>query len=65
MLYDNAQLVSLYAEAYTWQRNELYKNIVDETITFVQRELMSPDLSDAQHRALIARRVGTVGAQAA
>jgi uncharacterized protein YyaL (SSP411 family) len=43
MLYDNAQLVSLYAEAYTWQRNELYKNIVDETITFVQRELMSPE----------------------
>jgi uncharacterized protein YyaL (SSP411 family) len=43
MLYDNAQLVSVYAEAYTWQPDELYKNVVDETITFVQRELMSPD----------------------
>ncbi|GAB3907722.1 thioredoxin domain-containing protein [Mucilaginibacter boryungensis] len=42
MLYDNAQLVSLYAEAYTWQPNTLYKNVVDETITFVNRELMSP-----------------------
>src|SRR5476651_569315 len=43
MLYDNAQLISVYAEAYTWQADELYKNVVDETITFVQRELMSPD----------------------
>jgi len=43
MLYDNAQLISVYAEAYTWQPDELYKNVVDETITFVQRELMSPD----------------------
>ncbi|MES2278212.1 MAG: thioredoxin domain-containing protein [Bacteroidota bacterium] len=43
MLYDNAQLVSLYAEAYTWQPDVLYKNVVDETIAFVQRELMSAD----------------------
>jgi uncharacterized protein YyaL (SSP411 family) len=43
MLYDNAQLVSVYAEAYTWQPDKLYQNVVDETITFVQRELMSPD----------------------
>jgi uncharacterized protein YyaL (SSP411 family) len=43
MLYDNGQLISLYAEAYTWQPDELYKNVVDETIIFVQRELMSPE----------------------
>jgi uncharacterized protein YyaL (SSP411 family) len=43
MLYDNAQLISLYAEAYTWQPDELYKDVVDETIAFVERELMSPD----------------------
>jgi uncharacterized protein YyaL (SSP411 family) len=43
MLYDNAQLVGLYAEAYVWNKDELYKNIIEETIAFVQRELTSPD----------------------
>ncbi|QEM09535.1 thioredoxin domain-containing protein [Mucilaginibacter rubeus] len=43
MLYDNAQLISLYAEAYTWQPDELYKQIVDEIITFSTRELISPE----------------------
>jgi len=43
MLYDNAQLISLYAEAYTWQPDELYKQIVTETIDFAVRELLSPD----------------------
>ncbi len=43
MLYDNAQLVSVYAEAYTWLPNELYKQVVDEVIQFTQRELTSPD----------------------
>ncbi|GGH02163.1 thioredoxin domain-containing protein [Mucilaginibacter phyllosphaerae] len=42
MLYDNGQLVSLYAEAYTWNPNPLYKTVVDEIITFVSRELTSP-----------------------
>jgi uncharacterized protein YyaL (SSP411 family) len=39
MLYDNAQLVGLYAEAYVWNPEPLYKNVVAETIAFVQREL--------------------------
>lgn len=43
MLYDNAQLVGLYAEAYVWNPDELYRNVVEETITFVQRELTSPN----------------------
>ncbi|TSD66230.1 thioredoxin domain-containing protein [Inquilinus sp. KBS0705] len=43
MLYDNGQLLSLYAEAYTWQADPLYKTIADEIITFVSRELTSPD----------------------
>ncbi|MCJ8210934.1 thioredoxin domain-containing protein [Mucilaginibacter sp. RS28] len=43
MLYDNGQLVSLYAEAYTRQPDELYKEIVAETIAFVERELTSPE----------------------
>jgi len=43
MLYDNAQLISLYAEAFTWKGDPLYASIVDQSIHFVQRELMSPD----------------------
>ncbi|RKR83898.1 hypothetical protein BDD43_4113 [Mucilaginibacter gracilis] len=43
MLYDNAQLISLYSEAYTWCGDKLYKNIVDETIAFIKRELTSPE----------------------
>ncbi|MDB5260928.1 MAG: thioredoxin [Adhaeribacter sp.] len=43
MLYDNGQLVSLYAEAYAVTQNPLFKEVVYETIGFVQRELMSPE----------------------
>ncbi|MBI3521125.1 MAG: thioredoxin domain-containing protein [Bacteroidetes bacterium] len=39
MLYDNAQLVSLYTQAYKQSGNELYKKVVHETIAFVTREL--------------------------
>ncbi len=43
MLYDNAQLISLYSNAYKTSRNELYKRIVDETIQFVEQELTAPE----------------------
>ncbi|WP_426668114.1 thioredoxin domain-containing protein [Mucilaginibacter sp. McL0603] len=43
MLYDNAQLVSLYSEASVWQHDPLYFQIIDETINFIKRELTSPD----------------------
>ncbi len=39
MLYDNAQLVSLYSEAYQITKNERYKETVYETLNFVEREL--------------------------
>ena len=39
MLYDNAQLVSLYSEAYTAYQKPLYKEVVEETLAFIQREL--------------------------
>jgi hypothetical protein len=39
MLYDNAQLVSLYAKAYLKSKNKLYKNVVFETLSFVKEEL--------------------------
>ena len=39
MLYDNAQLISLYSEAYTAYRKPLYKEVVEETLAFIKREL--------------------------
>src|SRR4051794_18391771 len=41
MLYDNAQLISLYAHAYQLTQNDFYKKIVAETISFVEKELAS------------------------
>jgi uncharacterized protein YyaL (SSP411 family) len=41
MLYDNAQLVSLYSKAYQATKMELYKQVVSETLAFVERELTS------------------------
>src|SRR5690606_2682002 len=43
MLYDNAQLISLYSEAYQYRRDELYKNVVYETIDWAVREMASPE----------------------
>jgi uncharacterized protein len=42
MLYDNAQLVTLYAEAYQYSPNDLYRNVVYETLDWVKREMTSP-----------------------
>lgn len=43
MLYDNALLVWAMSEAYQITQNQLYKNGIDETLHFVQQELMSAD----------------------
>ncbi len=43
MLYDNAQLVSLYTEAYQYLKIPLYKEVVDETLAWIAREMTSPD----------------------
>jgi uncharacterized protein YyaL (SSP411 family) len=40
MLYDNALLVSVLSEAYQLTRKERYKEVITETIKFVQRELL-------------------------
>lgn len=40
MLYDNGQLTSLYAKAYAVTKNELFKNVVEETIGFIQEKLL-------------------------
>ncbi len=43
MLYDNAQLLSLYAEAYSVSKEEDFKNIVYETVGWLAREMMHPE----------------------
>ena len=43
MLYDNAQLVSLYSSAYQQSNNPKYKTVVRETLEFIERELSSPE----------------------
>lgn len=43
MLYDNAQLLSVYAEAHLHRPDALYGRVLRQTIAFVQRELTSAD----------------------
>jgi len=42
MLYDNAQLVALYAEAYQATKKPLYKQVVYETLEYIEREMTAP-----------------------
>lgn len=50
MLYDNAQLVQLYSRAYKITKNEWYKEVVEKTLAFVEKELT--DKSGAFYSAL-------------
>lgn len=59
MLYDNAQLVSLYSDAYLASKNELYKEVAFETLSFVERELT--DDSGGFYAALDADSINTYG----
>ena len=43
MLYDNAQLVSLYSSAFQLTGKILYKEVIEQTIEFVNRELTAPE----------------------
>jgi uncharacterized protein YyaL (SSP411 family) len=42
MLYDNGQLVSLYAQACAHFNNPEYKTVVEETLTWLEREMTDP-----------------------
>ena len=42
MLYDNALLVSVISEAYQLIKKERYKEVIEETMEFVQREMLHP-----------------------
>ena len=43
MLYDNAQLIALYARTYSWSNASVYKDVSLESIEFCMRELKSPN----------------------
>ena len=43
MLYDNALLSHLYLEAYQLIQKPLYRRIVEETLDYVAREMLSPE----------------------
>ncbi len=43
MLYDNAQLISLYSEAFQFIKDALFKNVVEKTIDFLQNHMLSPE----------------------
>lgn len=43
MLYDNGQLLSIYAEAYSLTQNPLYASRIEQTIQWLSSEMRSPD----------------------
>jgi uncharacterized protein YyaL (SSP411 family) len=43
MLYDNAQLIEVYSEAYVHDPNPLYKRVVEETVRFLVAEMLAPE----------------------
>jgi uncharacterized protein YyaL (SSP411 family) len=43
MLYDNAQLVSLYSEAFQYTPDPIYKHVVFECLEFIEREMTSAE----------------------
>jgi len=59
MLYDNAQLVSLYAQAYQRTKRPLYKHVVYQTLEWVKREMTNK--SEAFYSALDADSEGEEG----
>jgi len=59
MMYDNGQLISLYAQGYQQTKNPLYKKVVEETIAFINRKMTA--LNGAFYSSLDADSEGVEG----
>jgi uncharacterized protein len=43
MLYDNAQLCEIYADAYRTTKKPQYKRVLEQTLAYINREMTSPE----------------------
>ncbi|MBI4525613.1 MAG: thioredoxin domain-containing protein [Deltaproteobacteria bacterium] len=43
MLYDNAQLILIHAQAFCVTRNPLFRRVIDETLDYLLREMLQPE----------------------